>query len=67
MSKMDIKDVCEADHGERKNNFMNQTCPADASYSDKVVYAKYAATLASEEMINEIHCMLLHLTKDARE
>ena len=63
---MDIKDVCDADHNERVNHFMNQICPGNATWSEKIYNAKQARILASQEMINEIHCMLLHLTEGAR-
>ncbi len=66
MSTMDIKDVCDADHNERVNHYMNQICPANADMAEKVYLAKDACRLATQEMVNEIHCMLLHLTKDVR-
>jgi len=66
MSVMDIKDVDDADHHQRSREFYNQICPLKVTDSEKIDYSKEARCLATNEMINEIHCMLLHLTKDFR-
>jgi len=67
MSVMNIKDVCDADHYERVNHYMNQTCPVTAGSAERLYHDHFARKLASQEMVNEIHCMLLHLTKDDRQ
>ena len=67
MSTMDIKDVCDADHAERSKHYHDQMCPPNADFAEAVYHSKEARQLATQEMTNEIHCMLLHLTKDARE
>ena len=66
MSVMDIKDVCDADFGERTIHHLRQTMPDGIPAAEELEYAREARTESAEEMLNEIHCMLLHLTKDAR-
>ncbi len=67
MSTMDIGDVCDADFAERRVHYARQMAP-----DGNRVPAQLAEVMrdvdkrVAEEMIDEIHCMLLHLTKDAR-
>ncbi|MFC5358126.1 hypothetical protein [Azospirillum himalayense] len=54
-----LDDISDASHGERMTHFLHQTSGKTGSSPAEV---DHAWRLATEEMLNEAHCMLRHLT-----
>jgi hypothetical protein len=58
---MDLHDVSDAQFGKREHNYLDQYGGKDAYRRAEVSDLAHAA--ASEEMLDEIHCMLRALCK----
>ncbi len=58
-----LDDISDASHGERMTHFLHQTSGKTGASPDLTqAEVDHAWRLATEEMLNETHCMLRHLT-----
>ena len=65
---MTIDDVCDASHGERTRLAMEQWHGKNFSAKNLTIQdVEFAERIATAEMLDEIHCMLRHLTIKNRE
>lgn len=63
---IELSDCCDLDFSSRRTHYMDQLVRDDAPFAERDAADKQARAQATEEMLDEIHCMLRHLTKDAK-
>lgn len=63
---MKLDEVSEYSFWERQEHYRKQAGMYDLPICERVPLSRLADKQAEQEMLNEIHTMLLHLTKEAR-
>ena len=61
-----LDDVSEYSFWERQEHYRKSAGVYDLPIHKRIATAELADKQAEQEMLNEIHTMLLHLTKEAR-